>query len=105
MARSRSSSGYFLGAATLHILPWDQSLHQTRGDSGRCTSQEFERRFGPRAPFPAFVCSANNIRYWFHRGTIYADTEHVALETLMAHIDGRYDGIAAIVERDSTRGA
>src|SRR5699024_6597733 len=30
---SRSSSGYFLGAAMLLILPWIQSLHQTRGDS------------------------------------------------------------------------
>src|SRR5699024_8662900 len=34
VALSRSSSGYFLGAAMLLILPWDQSLHQTRGDSG-----------------------------------------------------------------------
>ena len=33
MALSRSSSGYFLGAAILLILPWIQSLHQTRGDS------------------------------------------------------------------------
>src|SRR5699024_2476973 len=33
VALSRSSSGYFLGAAMLLILPWDQSLHQTRGDS------------------------------------------------------------------------
>ena len=33
MALSRSSSGYFLGAAMLLILPWIQSLHQTRGDS------------------------------------------------------------------------
>src|SRR5699024_1584508 len=33
VALSRSSSGYFLGAAILPILPWDQSLHQTRGDS------------------------------------------------------------------------
>ena len=31
--RFRSSSGYFLGAAMLLILPWIQSLHQTRGDS------------------------------------------------------------------------
>src|SRR5699024_9808597 len=34
VALSRSSSGYFLGAAMLLILPWIQSLHQTRGDSG-----------------------------------------------------------------------
>src|SRR5699024_8449841 len=33
VALSRSSSGYFLGAAMLLILPWIQSLHQTRGDS------------------------------------------------------------------------
>ena len=33
MARSRSSSGYFRGAGMLCILPLDQSLHQTRGDS------------------------------------------------------------------------
>src|SRR5699024_839937 len=33
VALSRGSSGYFLGAAMLLILPWDQSLHQTRGDS------------------------------------------------------------------------
>ena len=33
VALSRSSSGYFLGAAMLLIRPWDQSLHQTRGDS------------------------------------------------------------------------
>src|SRR5690606_430165 len=28
---SRSSSGYFLGAAMTLILPWNESLHQTRG--------------------------------------------------------------------------
>src|SRR5699024_9571763 len=33
VALSRSSSGYFLGAAMLLILPWDQSLHQTRGET------------------------------------------------------------------------
>src|SRR5215218_6064942 len=31
VARSRSSSGYFLGAATTLILTWIESLHQTRG--------------------------------------------------------------------------
>src|SRR5690606_19731766 len=31
IARSRSSSGYFLGAAMTLILPWNESLHQTRG--------------------------------------------------------------------------
>ena len=38
VARSRSSSGYFRGAGMLCILPLDQSLHQTRGDSvsARC---------------------------------------------------------------------
>src|SRR3954453_19163570 len=30
VARSRSSSGYFLGAAMTLILPLDESLHQTR---------------------------------------------------------------------------
>ena len=30
IARSRASSGYFLGAATTLILPWNESLHQTR---------------------------------------------------------------------------
>ena len=35
VALSRSSSGYFLGAAMLLILPWDQSLHQTHGDTKR----------------------------------------------------------------------
>jgi len=30
IARSRSSSGYFLGAAMTLILPWNESLHQTR---------------------------------------------------------------------------
>lgn len=30
VARSRNSSGYFLGAATTLILPWNESLHQTR---------------------------------------------------------------------------
>src|SRR5699024_7578115 len=33
VALSRSSAGSFLGAAMLLILPWIQSLHQTRGDS------------------------------------------------------------------------
>src|SRR5699024_5703030 len=36
VALSRSSSGYFLGAAMLLILPWDQSLHQTRDASMLC---------------------------------------------------------------------
>src|SRR3954469_24050260 len=31
VARSRSSSGYFLGAAMTLILTWIESLHQTRG--------------------------------------------------------------------------
>src|SRR5690606_34508615 len=31
IARSRSSSGYFLGAAMTLILPRNESLHQTRG--------------------------------------------------------------------------
>lgn len=31
VARSRSSSGYFLGAAMTLILTWIASLHQTRG--------------------------------------------------------------------------
>ena len=30
IARSRSSSGYFLGAAMTLILSWNESLHQTR---------------------------------------------------------------------------
>ncbi|GAA2152585.1 hypothetical protein GCM10009826_11000 [Humibacillus xanthopallidus] len=30
IARSRSSSGYFLGAGKTLILPWNESLHQTR---------------------------------------------------------------------------
>src|SRR3954451_10859174 len=35
VARSRSSSGYFLGAAMTLILTWIESLHQTqRGTSG-----------------------------------------------------------------------
>src|SRR5699024_1844836 len=38
VALSRSSSGYFLGAAMLLILPWIQSLHQTRGDSSQPTA-------------------------------------------------------------------
>lgn len=33
VARAWSSTLYFLGAAMLLIRPWDQSLHQTRGDS------------------------------------------------------------------------
>src|SRR5699024_6015541 len=40
VALSRSSSGYFLGAAMLLILPWIQSLHQTRGDSPPCCSRD-----------------------------------------------------------------
>ena len=32
---SRSSSGYFFGADTVFILPWDHSLYQTRGDTRR----------------------------------------------------------------------
>lgn len=41
-ARSRSSSGYFLGAAVTLILTWIESLHQTRhGDT-------FSPRPGPR---------------------------------------------------------
>src|SRR3954451_15105801 len=35
VARSRSSSGYFLGAAMTLILTWIESLHQTRGGTGR----------------------------------------------------------------------
>ncbi|WP_422117797.1 hypothetical protein [Brachybacterium sp. UNK5269] len=31
--RRAGTAGYFLGAAMLLILPWIQSLHQTRGDS------------------------------------------------------------------------
>ncbi|MBM7529165.1 hypothetical protein [Brevibacterium luteolum] len=34
VARAWSSTLYFLGAAMLLIRPWDQSLHQTRGESG-----------------------------------------------------------------------
>lgn len=33
MALSRSSSGYVLGAAMASNLPWDRSLHRTRGVS------------------------------------------------------------------------
>ena len=33
VALSRSSSGYFFGVGMVLILPWDHSLHQTRGDS------------------------------------------------------------------------
>jgi hypothetical protein len=33
VARSRSSSGYFLGAAMTLILQWIESLHQTRGET------------------------------------------------------------------------
>ncbi len=33
VAPSRSSSEYFLGAATVLIHPWDHSLHQTQGDT------------------------------------------------------------------------
>ena len=32
-ARSRSSSGYFLGAPMTHILTWNQSLHRTRHET------------------------------------------------------------------------
>lgn len=32
-ARSRNSGGYFLCAGITPTLPWDQSLHQSRGDS------------------------------------------------------------------------
>jgi hypothetical protein len=35
VARSRSSSGYFLGAAMTLILTWIESLHQTRGETLR----------------------------------------------------------------------
>ena len=34
VARAWSSTLCFPGAAMLLILPWDQSLHQTRGESG-----------------------------------------------------------------------
>src|SRR5918998_1475053 len=34
VARSRSSSGYFLGAAMTLILTWIESLHQTRYGTG-----------------------------------------------------------------------
>src|SRR4051794_7824039 len=37
VARSRSSSGYFLGAAMTLILTWIESLHQTRGGTMRPT--------------------------------------------------------------------
>src|SRR5699024_4035812 len=53
VALSRSSSGYFLGAAMLLILPWIQSLHQTRGDSSQPTAgcgTGARRRRSPRAP-------------------------------------------------------
>ena len=35
VARSRSSSGYFLGAAMTLILTWIESLHQTRYGTSR----------------------------------------------------------------------
>ena len=35
IARSRSSPGYFLGAAMTLILPWNESLHQTRHATAR----------------------------------------------------------------------
>jgi len=37
VALSRSSSGYYFGAAMVLILPWDHSLHQTPGDSNLFT--------------------------------------------------------------------
>ncbi|MCU1691845.1 MAG: hypothetical protein JWM64_936, partial [Frankiales bacterium] len=40
VARSRSSSGYFLGAAMTLILACDESLHQTRRET-RAASQAF----------------------------------------------------------------
>lgn len=42
IARSRSSSGYFLGAAMTLILPWNESLHQTRHATVLATQIEYK---------------------------------------------------------------
>src|SRR5699024_321227 len=56
VALSRSSSGYFLGAAMLLILPWIQSLHQTRGDS-----LHRSRRPGTQKRRPAGLAERQNV--------------------------------------------
>src|SRR3954447_14810901 len=46
VARSRSSSGYFLGAAMTLILTWIDSLHQTRGGTVAGRAGAFVGRTG-----------------------------------------------------------
>src|SRR5919107_1423653 len=46
VARSRSSSGYFLGAAMTLILTWIESLHQTRGGTGVAVEHRGDERVG-----------------------------------------------------------
>src|SRR3954469_18195521 len=51
VARSRSSSGYFLGAAMTLILTWIESLHQTRGGTtAQDVSTLYERLWNSRPP-------------------------------------------------------